>query len=156
MVPFLLVLIGLLLAALASRVRDQVGTALALLGNWCACTGFSWYAGSVIVWQALFAIDFVTAVLLAIFTITRPPLLIVALYALQCLAHAAAGAMGLHVSATAYFDTLSALAWMQAALLGGWIGHSAYRRHFRRADPLVRGAPDQAGLAALAGEKDRL
>lgn len=129
--------------------------ACALLGNWAICALFGWLSATPWAWQALFAIDFMTAVLLVVITDTRPPLIIISLYLVECIAHAATGALGPAANNRIYAEVLLFVAWAQVAVVGGWLAHSSYRRAVGGADPVLGAAPDGARPAAVESAEAR-
>lgn len=159
--PLLSVLLALLAWSAFERDRERIATALALLVNLLACWGF-WQitynphdAGSGFDPLALFAIDFTTAALLIVGTETRQPLAVVAVYLIECTMHAAVCLMGEHADRHSYAIGLEALAWLQAAIVGGWNGHIAYRRHVGAHHRDHDAAAGGAGLASVEREGER-
>ena len=126
------------LAIFAAGVRNwgALAVAGALFSNWLLCAIFSHVAGDVTNWVALAAIDYTTAVVIAVATTRRWALTVVGLYALMLLAHVTFSmheTIGLSVSRRSYFDILTVLAWLQLAITGGRIAVD-YRKgvHQRR------------------------
>lgn len=126
------------LAVVAAGMRNwgALAVAGALFSNWLLCAIFSHVAGDVTNWVALAAIDYTTAVVIAVTSTRRWALTVVGLYALMLLAHVTFSmheTIGLSVSRRAYFDILTVLAWLQLAITGGWIAVD-YRKgvHQRR------------------------
>lgn len=126
------------LAVVAAGMRNwgALAVAGALFTNWLLCAIFSHVAGDVTNWVALAAIDYTTAVIIAVASARRWALTVVGLYALMLLAHVTFSmheTVGLAVSRRSYFDILTVLAWLQLAVTGGWIAVD-YRKgvHKRR------------------------
>lgn len=151
MTSLLSALVALVILSIARRDREQIGVAFALLGNWVICALFGWLSATPWAWQALFAIDFMTAVFLVVFTDTRMPLVIIGLYLVECIAHAATGALGPAANNRIYAQVLLVVAWAQVAVVGGWLAHSSYRRRFGDADPVRGSTPVQPGRAVVEG-----
>lgn len=150
------VLFGLLALSLAFRAKGSRLTAAVLFGNWIACAVYSHLTGSVTSWVALAAIDYLAAMLLVLSLVDhsdRPRVIVIGLYGCQLLAHLAFSSkalLGWHVSGRTYFDTLTVLAWLQAAVVAGGLGVEYLRMVRGRADldrhaspvPLRRNAAD--------------
>lgn len=151
MTPLLSALVALVILSIARRDSEQVGVAFALLGNWIVCALFGWLSATPWAWQALFAIDFMTAVFLVVFTDTRMPLVIIGLYLVECIAHAATGALGPAANNRIYAQVLLVVAWAQVAVVGGWLAHSSYRHRFGDADPVRGSTPVHPSHAAVEG-----
>lgn len=126
----------LAISAAGMRNRGALAVSGALFTNWLLCAIFSHVAGDVTNWVALAAIDYTTAVIIAVASTRRWALTVVGLYALMLLAHVTFSmheTVGLVVSRRSYFDILTGLAWLQLAVTGGWIAVD-YRKgvHQRR------------------------
>lgn len=122
LLPIALACLGL--GGLLAGNRAASGVAAVLLANWGACAAFSALSGDPVSWLTLAAFDYLAAIALA-FTIKRRwQIVVVALYALMLCAHVTFSldlSGWVDLSARSYFLTLTALAWAQAASVGGWI-----------------------------------
>lgn len=136
-----LVLFSLLALALALRAKGSRLNAAVLAGNWAACSAYSWMVGNVTSWVALAAIDYLAAMLLVMSMLERTErtrVIVVGLYGCQLVAHLAYSSkalLGWSVSGRTYFDTLTVLAWLQAAVVGGGLCVEYLRMVRGRADP---------------------
>lgn len=140
---YFLALLAVLFVTALRRDAEQFKTAGALFANWTVCWGLG-QAGAGADWRGLFAIDYTTAVLLALFSTSRPPLVVVGIYLVQCLAHAAFAYVGSTPATTYYYlVALSWTAWAQLIFVGGWAGGSLVGLWDRRSD--TRGGAAAAG-----------
>lgn len=120
---FLGLLVALFLTAFR-RDAEQFKVAAALFANWAAC----WALGRIGVgadWRWLFMVDYATGLSLALVSASRAPLVVVGIYVVQCIAHAAmAFASGSASAIYYYLVILSWTAWAQLIFVGGWAGGS--------------------------------
>lgn len=137
-IPACAVLVGALLLRLGDREGAQ--SSAILFANWAACAGFWYLTGEATEWLALAAFDYVAALALILFVpFRRPVIMLVAIYAAMLLSHVAYGSgrlLGFTLGAHQYFATLTALAWAQMLVLGGWGLVVAYRTGRARRDPV--------------------
>lgn len=152
--------VSLVVAVVLASVRVTGAASAAivaalLLSNWALNVLHSHTGGDPLDPMAMAAIDWTTAVaIFPMMTRSRCAAMIVALYALQMVTHAARllvgwiGVSSPYVADTAYFWALSYSAWAQVFFLVMWIVNGG-RRHRRRAN---RGAlPVAPRVGELAG-----
>lgn len=160
-IPLLSTILALLAWGALARDRDRTVAGAALLANLLLCWGL---------WRltdnpadpndgfdplGLFAIDFTTAVLLAVATRSRPPLVISFIYAIQCVMHCAVCALGEVSNKHNYAVGLEVLAWAQAIYLGGWGGYLSYRRAFQSDNSSDDPEANRVSAATMACPSDR-
>lgn len=128
---YFLGLVTVLALAFIGKGEDFRKVGLVLFMNWAACLGYAYMDGgfeTVPPPEAganpviLFAIDYTAAVLLAIWSQTRVPLIVVGFYGVQCIAHGAKLSVPGSAFVTDYYlDALSWTAWLQLIFAGGWM-----------------------------------
>lgn len=152
MLSFLAALLALLIFALWKR-QEAAGTAVVLLVNWALLSVVVWATGERFPWPMFTVVDYLSG--LAIFALytSKWQKAIIAIYAAQCVCHAAFGYSSQSRAAQdTYWWTLTLTGWAQLAVLGGWMVAGLVRRSDRAGGSA---SPDYAGVGAhrnAAGE----
>ncbi len=127
------------LAVVAAGMRNKGALAVAgaLFFNWILCATFSQVSNDPTNWTALAAIDYTTAVIIAVSSSRRWALVVVGLYAMMLVSHVTYSmheTIGLQISGRSYFDILTVLAWLQLATVGGWVAVDFRKKLLQRRD----------------------
>lgn len=121
MLSFLAALLALLILALWKR-QEAVGTAVVLLINWALLTTLVWVIGERFPWPMFVTVDYLCGLAVFAMRTTRWQSAIIAIYAVQCICHAAFGYSSHSRQAQDnYWWTLTLTGWAQLAVLGGWM-----------------------------------
>lgn len=130
MLPFLIVMLGLLIFGLAADLRWLSGTALVLLGNWIAEVAMVQISRDQFPWLFFMVADYMSALTIICMAKTRWQYAVAAIYAVQMVCHAAFGLSKQDAWANyEYWYVLTYTGWAQlAALIGGGV-YALRRRH---------------------------
>lgn len=121
-------------AAVLLRQSCACGAAVLLLANWAANTLLADWTGTQFCWPAMSGIDFLTGCTLLAGHCPPVRLAIVALLAVELIAHSGFGFSNEGPWAQYYYWwTLHYTAWAQAWLVMGWIGFDGGKAALRRA-----------------------
>ncbi|HEX7720455.1 MAG TPA: hypothetical protein VF389_11665 [Woeseiaceae bacterium] len=127
-------LVGVCFAALLVGEWNKRRVALALMGNWSACTAFIILSGIADAWHWFLAVDFVTALVVLWPSAGRWQALIGITYLAQIGAHGIYGMTILPMEMGVYLRWLDLFFIAQLALLGSWAGGDLVKAAHRWTD----------------------
>ncbi len=118
----------------ATGTRPMLRTALAILCNWLVNTVYVMATGIYDPWLLFIATDAIAAGVVLYQPAQRVQAVIGWTYMVQIIMHVIYSVSPADMARYSYWQTLTAIAFVQLVLLGGWIGGYWYRR-YRRPDP---------------------
>ena len=152
-------LIGLVVVTIASLfMRDErkMRVTSVLMGNWALCTLIATMTGSLILWPVMASVDYVSAILVMLYPISRWQVVVCVLYIAELVFHAAYG-VTVHTDTAIrrYYWALYDAAWLQVIVTGAWMAYDTARESLGRdrgsgrrmwaRKPLSRRAPEMPG-----------
>ncbi len=129
--PYVIPLFIVCLFSIAGN-RPMMRTALAILGNWVAGTTFVYATAIYDGWWFSLVIDALAASFVLHQPAGKTQALIGWTFMAQILLHVVYAFSNHDVGAYHYWQVLTAIAFVQLLLLGGWIGGYRWRRYFGR------------------------
>ena len=132
MLLFLSAMLMLLIVGLVSDCKWLAGTVAILLANWCVNLFMGWLSGEPLPWLFSAITDYISAIAIFAMRRTRAQIFVVAIYAIQLVAHAHYGFFTDQgkVPQSAYYWQLSYTAWGQLAVLTGGYLYALHRRYY--------------------------
>ncbi len=145
---FLSAMLMLLIVGLVSDCKWLTGTVAILLANWSANLFMGWFSGDPFPWLFSTITDYLSAIAIFAMRRTRTQIFVVAIYAIQLIAHAHYGFFTDQgkVPQWAYYWQLSYTAWGQLAVLTGGYLYALHRRYYG-AERSVSHTADMLGRA---------
>lgn len=132
------------LACLGSA--PMLRTAFVIVANWIAGTGFVYATGIYDAWWFSLLLVTVSAAVILHQPAAKTQAMIGATFMGQILLHVVYAFSNHNVGAYPYWQMLTAMAFVQLLLLGGWTIASGIRHIWRRSHPRLVGAASTTGL----------
>lgn len=139
----LFVVVALALTGDAKMMR----TVAAIFANWALGTAFVLATGIYDAWAFSLALDAMTAFAILYHPAGRPQAAIGWAYIAQIIMHAVYAVSDHAIAQHAYWQLLTWIAYLQLALLGGWVGHGWYRYFRHRRNSFRLGQDGRQSLA---------
>lgn len=130
-----------------SGSAQMIRTALVLLCNWIAGTAFVLATGIHDPWLLSIVLDGLSAFIILYQPAGRMQSVIGCTFIAQVMLHAVYFASDRAIAAYPYWQILTAMAFVQLVLLGGWVGGRWYRSYTNRSDHKAAVAHGAQGLA---------